>query len=55
VEGAADESVKHDGGTAAEAGPAMLDPGWTREKGYSHALALMSRIEHCERSLPAPA
>jgi hypothetical protein len=24
----------------------MLDPSWTYEKGYAHALALISRLEH---------
>jgi hypothetical protein len=26
----------------------MLDPSWTREKGYAHALALIGRLEHLE-------
>ena len=50
VEGAREESARQDGGESPEAGPPMLDPTWTYEKGYAHALALLSRIEHGERS-----
>jgi hypothetical protein len=51
VEGAREESARKDGGESPETGPPMLDPTWTYEKGYAHALALISRIEHRERSL----
>jgi hypothetical protein len=32
----------------------MLDPSWTHEKGYAHALTLISRLEHREARASYP-
>jgi hypothetical protein len=44
--GATEESVRQGSSESAEASPPMLDPTWTHEKGYAHALALLSLIEN---------
>jgi hypothetical protein len=47
VEGATKESAREEG-ESTETGSPMLDPSWTHEKGYAHALALINRLEHFE-------
>jgi hypothetical protein len=44
--GTKEESARQGGSESAEASPPMLDPTWTHEKGYAHALALLSLIEN---------
>jgi hypothetical protein len=44
--GATKESARQGGGESPKAGLPMLDPTWTKEKGYAHAFGLLSLIEH---------
>jgi hypothetical protein len=43
---ATEESAIQGGAESPEVGSPMLDPTWTSEKGYAHALALLRLIEN---------